>query len=264
MTSQMKSTFIVLGLLALTRMTVAAPTVGSPAATTVSSPEVGVVDDSRLMAERQDFIVLANKVLPAIAKQKKLKMVVRKSGVMWSSTLKTVDITNEVLLRVRALAKTLPAPPDVNSLNATQWNDANRAVTALRKLDSGLEQGDSLTSYSARLANQRAEVESSLRALPSTNTVSIKINGTLKAYVDIYETWNGLTRLIALDDERIQMIREDEDRAPLTEGERLARRFRREKEDVETTRKQLEPVTNKWAVGKKALLELEGLLQKEK
>jgi len=169
---------------------------------------IGIVDHRKLAAVRADYPELANKVLPQIAADNKLKIVIRKTAVMWiAPATQTLDITDLVLASLKTLAPprtstqlTTPTPPrppanptvaDPNQLTEAQRSSANQALKALRKLEAAIEVGLTRASYSDRLIDTKADVQENLRVLPE-GELKKEIGMAMDWYVIALNTWTQL------------------------------------------------------------------------
>ena len=163
----------------------------------VIRPVIGIVDDRKLASVREDYPELANKVLPQIAADNKLKIVIRKTAVMWiAPATQTLDITDLVLARLKSLVpsrtSTLPANPTVSTdaqLSQTQRSSANQALKSLRKLEAATEVGLTSSTYSERLIDTKADVQENLRVLPES-LLKKEISLSLEAYIDARTAWD--------------------------------------------------------------------------
>ena len=158
---------------------------------------IGIVDDTKLAAVRNDYPALASQVLPQIATAKNLKIVIRKTGVMWISPVtQTLDITDLVLARLKTLAPSRTSTARRNStvstdaqLSESQRASANQALKALRKLETATEVGLNRASYGERLIDTKTDVQENLRALPE-GELRKEIGLAMEAYADARTAWD--------------------------------------------------------------------------
>lgn len=203
---------------------------------------LGLVDDIALAKARSDFPVLARRVLPQIAAQKKLAGIVFKSGIAWSGPrLNWIDVTADVLAKLRSF----PVQASKVPLNAAQKEASDKAILALTQLKSATSIGVSFDDFSSRLINAQATVETSLSVLPN-GALHDAIDQTLQTYAGSLSTWRDVQTLKPLQDRLVQLKRDAADRAPMTSGEKLQLEFARQHEDEEREQKSLQPLYAKW------------------
>jgi len=213
---------------------------------------LGLVDDIALAKARSDFPVLAPRVLPQIAAQKKLAGIVFKSGIAWSGNgLHWMDVTADVLAKLRSFPVQAAKMP---LMSAAQKQASEKAILALTQLKAATSIGVSFEDFSARLINAQATVETSLAVLPD-GALHAAIDQTMQTYNSSLGTWRDIQSLKPLQDRIVQVKRDLEDDAPMNSIDKLKLEFARQHEDEAREQKSLEPLYAKWNEARAQLAE---------
>lgn len=152
------------------------------------SQKIGFVDDELLNEFRKDFRQHSKEYIAKIAKQKKLSLVVYKSGIVWPELKESyIDLTYEVLQYLKKHEKELPTTiggaSELNQLPAIE-----EAINSLRVLKSATEVGISYYLYSEKVVEVKANVDQQIPKIFSSKII-YEINLSMEAFVDAREVW---------------------------------------------------------------------------
>jgi hypothetical protein len=159
---------------------------------------IGVVNNTKLAAAGRNFPLLANAVIPEIATDKKLLIVIREPGTAWvAPNTQSIDITNDILAKFKETG-VQGGPPGIPSTEqtlapnkeATEQNSAiSDSLKELHKLSSATQVGLTFSQYSDRLIDAKATIDDNLRNLPES-PIKAEIATTLLAFQDAHDIWS--------------------------------------------------------------------------
>lgn len=153
---------------------------------------IGTVNEDKLTVYRQSKPVLVMSSISLVASAKKLSAVFPNSILWFGPNTRVVDITNEVLSKLKVLGvkpTQNQAPASAPKFGETQRTAAKAALKALRKLAAATEVGVTKQVYGERLIDAKVDVSENLQELPA-GALKTEIQTAMDAYADAASIWD--------------------------------------------------------------------------